>query len=59
MYLRQEDLADIVKSNFGLKHDLSTEDTMKGIRKYMANDNIDEQYLLDYLMVKTMSFFIN
>lgn len=49
MYLRQEDLADIVKSNFGLKHDLSTEDTMKGIRKYMANDNIDEQYLLDYL----------
>lgn len=49
MYLRQEDLADIVKSNFGLKHDLSTEDTMKGIKKYMANDNIDEQYLLDYL----------
>lgn len=47
--LRQEDLADMIKSHFGLRHDLSTDDTMKGFHSFMEEGGIEEQVLLDYL----------
>lgn len=47
--LRQEDLADKIKEHYGLRHDLSTDDTMKGFHSLMEEDGIEEQVLLDYL----------
>ena len=47
--LRQEDLADMIKGHFGLRHDLSTDDTMKGFHSFMEESGIEEQVLLDYL----------
>lgn len=47
--LRQEDLADMIKGHFGLRHDLSTDDTMKGFHSFMEESGIEEQILLDYL----------
>lgn len=47
--LRQEDLADMIKGHFGLRHDLSTEETMQGFQSLMQEEGVEEQLLLDYL----------
>lgn len=47
--LRQEDLADMIKGHFGLRHDLPTEETMQGFQSLMQEEGVEEQLLLDYL----------
>lgn len=47
--LRQEDLADMVKEQFWLRFNLSTDETMSGFQKYMEWEGVDQKLLTDYL----------
>lgn len=49
MALRQEDLADMVKEQFWLRFNLSTDETMTGLQSYIEWENIDQKLLTDYM----------